>query len=654
MFDNFKKTTSTIMPYVLSCKQSNWLKISTSFSMDLLTSAINVITPVLFQEYYMHTNNNTTLREEEVFGESIPMEYLVYGGFAGALLLAQVLPKLRNMLISRVRANVQKELSLSMLEKCYDLELDFHLTTRTGDFAQALSKNYSSIDKLIPSFFSEILPHTIETAGTAVLLNYRYGPIIGNFQPAIFILYNIIGTAGERLATQTRSECVRTSYQAYGVLIQSIQKYQLAHQFGNVQHEIDEVDKALKDSEAMFKKNHQADNNIALVLSILNSLSFVGGIAYLSYMVNLGELQVIDLAVITYFASRFQGNLESLAQALNNFNTAIADSQKLVDFLDRQSTVGNTFFAEELQLKAAPSIEFKNVSFSIDNKPILDNINFIVNEGEKLAIVGPTGAGKSTIIKLLLRFYRPDSGEILINGVDINEYTAESLRDCMTMVAQDAMLFNDTVTNNIQYGYLNGLGRDTRSAFFKSGLKDEEMLDREAGQSGALLSGGERQRVAIARSILKGGYIFLLDEPTSALDPQTEQLVQDTLDHLSNQVTSFLVTHRLNTVVNANYIVYLSDGIITEEGSYEELMATEGEFYEQFTVQCQKLGIEVSDMNVSSKHKSITYLEDDAPLVDAFWQRKNRETRTETVIPLYDSTDENTSLLSQRGYKSIN
>jgi ATP-binding cassette subfamily B protein len=289
--------------------------------------------------------------------------------------------------------------------------------------------------------------------------------------------------------------------------------------------------------------------------------------------------------------TRFNAILNTLSPAISSFHTALTDAQKVVAFISKVSKMTDPDDAVVLTLMHPPLIEFRDVSFSYKNKIILNKVNFSIQPGQKLAIVGATGAGKSTILNLLLRFYIPDSGQIFINDCDIATLSAESLRQHIAVVAQSSTLFNHTVAENIRYGYLTACDEDVRKAAELAKL-DINKLPEIAGQGGGKLSGGERQRTTIARAVLKGGPIFLLDEPTSALDPETERDVQETLDDLTIEATTIVVTHRLNTIINAHHILYLKDGVIAEQGTFSELIAKKGLFYNQFRVQCQELGMD--------------------------------------------------------------
>ena len=236
------------------------------------------------------------------------------------------------------------------------------------------------------------------------------------------------------------------------------------------------------------------------------------------------------------------------------------------------------------------ALEFREVSFRYEEKPVLRDVSFRVNAGKTVAIVGPSGAGKTTIANLILRFYDVVSGGVFIDGADIRERTIKSVRDQMAIVTQDTILFNDTVLNNIAYGSHDKSEQQiidaARAAFAHDFIEHlPQGYQTIIGEQGARLSGGQRQKIAIARAILKGAPILILDEATSSLDSRSEKELQGALENLMQGKTTIMIAHRLSTVRNAHRIIVMSDGTIAEEGSHEELLQHKGIYYSMYTIQ---------------------------------------------------------------------
>ena len=623
-------TAGKLSGFVFTLKNYNLIKIVIATILELIATAINIVIPLILLEKF---------RSKEEQEDHVAL----VAGSAGALISAQILPKISKFIVDRVRTNLQKTLTDTMVDKAYQLELDTHLTTRTGDFAQALSKNYSSIDKILPSLFSEIFPITIETLSGAIVLSVRYGAV-GGFELGIFALFLATAICGEKITEITRREGVRQSYQTYGVVIEAIQNYAIAKQFGNSEHEIIKSRRSLDQSEEKFNETFYKENRSAIILSIINGFGLAGSLAYVALTASRENIQLFDFALIGYYLMRFNANLMILPGSINTFNTALVDAEKLVGFLNRPSKVVDAPNARFLDMTSPPRIEFRNVTFSYQQKKVLQNVSFVIEAGKKVSIVGPTNSGKSTIIKLLFRFYQPDSGEILINGVNLNEYQMGSIRSYMAIVAQDSPVFNDTIAANIRYGDLNAVDDEVKKSAELAELINEsnvEKLQARAGIGGGMLSGGEKQRTTIARALLREAFVFLLDEPTSALDSNTEKEVQSLLDSLTLRGTTLLVTHRLNTTYNSHQILYLENGRIAESGTFYELRAhRDGKFNGQFETFCREVGIDPNSVAPAPiRH-------DKSVALQAFWQQRQRRTAPIPNIQDHEVSNETTRLVS--------
>ncbi|MCS7228143.1 MAG: ATP-binding cassette domain-containing protein, partial [Endomicrobia bacterium] len=269
---------------------------------------------------------------------------------------------------------------------------------------------------------------------------------------------------------------------------------------------------------------------------------------------------------------------------------------RIMDILNQQSTILEFPYARNATFNN--KIEFKNVSFSyLKNVPVLKNINIEIKKGQKIAIVGPSGSGKSTILNLLLRFYDVDDGEILIDGVNIKNFTLKSLRKLFGVVVQDTFLFNNTIWYNLTYGNENVSYQEVVEATKTADIFEfinnlPQKFDTVIGERGYSLSGGERQRIAIARALLTNPEVFIFDEPTSALDAESESVVLTTMKKLYFSKTVILITHRLNLVVDFDYIYVFSEGSIVEQGTHNMLMSNNA-FYKSLVTLQQVNTVEV-------------------------------------------------------------
>ncbi|MDD3107878.1 MAG: ABC transporter ATP-binding protein [Alistipes sp.] len=285
---------------------------------------------------------------------------------------------------------------------------------------------------------------------------------------------------------------------------------------------------------------------------------------------------------ITYLSifTQITRPLRSFTDAFANINQGIAAGERVLALVDEKSTITDTPDAIELQ-GLQHEIEFRDVRFSYDQKEIIRGVSFKIHKGETVALVGPSGGGKSTLSDLIPRFYDVQAGSILIDGVDIRRYKIDSLRQYMGIVSQETVLFNDTIANNLRLGKQNATEAEIQQAARVANAhqfitETEQGYHTNIGDRGMKLSGGQRQRLSIARAVLKNPEILILDEATSALDTESEKLVQEALNALLQGRTSLVIAHRLSTIHNADRIIVIDQGGIAEQGTHAELMAQGG------------------------------------------------------------------------------
>lgn len=324
------------------------------------------------------------------------------------------------------------------------------------------------------------------------------------------------------------------------------------------------------------------------ISTVTTAIIYVAGISWIS-----GELYGVTVGVLIAFSSyisRFWEPINTLASFYNSLLTAIAYLERIFETIDEPVNVKDAPDAVPMP-PIKGEVSFQNVCFSYeDGVQILNNVNFTAKPGDTYAIVGPTGAGKSTIVNLISRFYNVDSGTITIDGTDISKVTLSSLRKQMGIMMQDSFIFSGTIMDNIRYGNLNATDEEVIAAA-KTVCAHDFIMDMEDGyqtqvnERGSRLSAGQRQLISFARALLENPAILILDEATSSIDTETEILLQKGLNKLLEGRTSFIIAHRLSTIKNANCIMYVDKGNILEKGTHEELLAKHGEYYKLFMSQ---------------------------------------------------------------------
>jgi ATP-binding cassette subfamily B protein len=329
--------------------------------------------------------------------------------------------------------------------------------------------------------------------------------------------------------------------------------------------------------------------NVGLQSAISVSIVSAGVICVLlsaSFLVSQGELSPGFVPISVILASSVFLSMMSVVETSKQLSQTFSGARRLYKLLDEQPAVVDGGGSRTLQSRApAPSIAFQDVSFrySPSEPLVLNGLSFQVPAGSTVALVGMSGAGKTTVINLMLRFWDPESGKVMLGGRSISEFALKDLRQSFSVVSQDVFLFNDTVRENIRLGRADASDSEVEEAASKARIHDfiislPRGYDTFVGERGIRLSGGERQRIAIARALLKNAPILILDEATSSLDAESERAIKDTLAALREGKTTFMIAHRLSTVVDADGIMVMKGGRVVEQGSHEELLALKGEY----------------------------------------------------------------------------
>ncbi|KAI1774993.1 hypothetical protein F4818DRAFT_448631 [Hypoxylon cercidicola] len=511
--------------------------------------------------------------------------------FAGLRLLASEagISLLRQMLWLPVEYYSEEALTVAAYSHIMNLSSEFHDSKSSSDLIVAIS-NGTSISNMLESICFQALPMMIDLVVAFTYLSTKFGPYEGFITIATGSAF--IQTATHIISSfkEKRKKMVKTYFEEHYIRQAGIQGWQTVSAFNQVPYEERRYGAAVQ-AHIEAAKSLYKSYFIGHAFQYLILLAGLLAGAFLAvYQITNGEATAGDFVMLLTYWAQLTSPLRFFSQLGKSISQDLVHAERLLDVMMTKPTVVEKPDARPLKLKGG-KVEFRNVSFSYDKKKdILKGVKVSVPSGTTVAFVGATGAGKSTILKLLDRFYDVTSGSVLIDGQDIRDVTISSLRQSIGIVPQSPILFDDTVINNIRYARLTATDEEVYSACKAAAIHKHIMGFTEGyktrvGERGVKLSGGELQRIAIARAILKQPEIVLLDEATSSVDTDTEQKIQEGLRALCEGRTTFIIAHRLSTVMNADTIFVVEEGEIVEQGNHEDLIEKQGKYAELWSKQ---------------------------------------------------------------------
>jgi ABC-type transport system involved in Fe-S cluster assembly fused permease/ATPase subunit len=580
------KTLKELLKFVIPAGNKEMpIRIILAFIFLFLATLVSVYTPFLYGKAVDLVSEGKSV--------NITMLWAVIGSYALARLGQVFFDEAKEFVFARVAQRAVRGAALQAFKHMHSLSLTFHLNRQTGGLTRAIDRGAKGIEFLLRFTAFEIVPVLVELIAVGVVLWVTFGFIYAAVTVVtvlIYIFYTIKVTEW-RIAIRRKMNVADENASTRAV--DSLLNYETVKYFNAENVEAERFDSAMKiyEDSAVKARASLSIVNIGQGGIIASGLFIIMGMA--GEDIANGKMSIGDFVVVNTFLLQLYLPLNFLGFVYREIRQSLLDMGRMFALVDEKPDILDKKNAKDLNVHSG-KIEFKNVYFSFGNRRILKGVNFIVEPGQKVAIVGPTGAGKSTISKLLFRFYDPSSGDIMIDNQSLKVVTQSSLRSNIGVVPQDTVMFNDTIEYNIAYGK-PGSSRDEINKVVKLSSIDKFIEQLEIGYStivgerGLKLSGGEKQRIAIARALLKNPKIFIFDEATSALDTKTEKSIERSLKKLSNNSTTLVIAHRLSTIIDSDKIIVLENGKISEEGTHGELLIKKGLYSEMWMRQQEEI-----------------------------------------------------------------
>lgn len=574
---NSLRTFATLLPFLWPQGRSDLkARVLLALLSLILAKAANVMVPLVLGDAVDQLGN---LDNEAHLWLGIPLAViLAYGIFR---LSSLALNELRDALFARVAQHAVRALALRVFEHLHSLSIRFHLSRKTGALNRFIDRGTNSVRFLLSFVAFNVVPTVIELLLIGGILWALFGFVYTAITIVTIALYVWLTFVITTWRTRIRREMNDAENDIGSRTVDSLLNFETVRYFNNESHEVARLDEALADYEKAAVRTRESLSLLNVAQAGVVTLGVTLMLVLAAFDIRNGDMTVGDFVVVNTYLLQVAIPLNILGTVYREIRQSMVDMENLFALVDEQTDVADAPDAKILRPQGGV-IEFQDVSFSYEaNRNILKDINLAVDAGTTTAIVGPTGSGKSTISRLLLRFYDPQAGRILIDGQDLRELTQHSLREAIGVVPQDTVLFNDTIYYNIAYGNPKA-NEDQVLAAAKAAQLDHfiqrlpERYQTLVGERGLKLSGGEKQRVAIARALLRDPEIFFFDEATSSLDSTTEREIQSNFAELSKGKTSLVIAHRLSTIVEADQILVLADGTITERGTHPTLLAENG------------------------------------------------------------------------------
>ena len=493
----------------------------------------------------------------------------------------------QSLLAARLSQSIVRRMRHDLFKKIDNLPIPYLDTHSNGDIMSRMTNDVENVSMTISQSLGSLVSGVLTLAGTVTIM------FVYCWQLTLVTMFSVILTV---LVTNKMSKVMRKIYRKRSALLgelnghseEMITGYRSIVAYNKQKDVTREFNETSDELARVSMKAEILGGSMGPVMNCISNIGFVIVAAFGGYFAYTGLITIGTISAFIIYAKQFSRPINEIAQLYGSIQTAVAGAERVFALMDHPDEDNSG----ELPLKdTRGEISFRHVDFSyVPGKQVLYDFNLDIRPGQKIALVGATGSGKTTVVNLLMRFYPPDAGEILIDGVNIYDLKRDELRGNTAIVLQDTFLFSDTIGGNIKYADRDASDERMKSAAKLSNIarfieRQPEGYDTWLSHAGESLSHGQRQLLAIARAVLKDPKILILDEATSSVDTRTEQKIQDAMVNLMKNRTSVIIAHRLSTVRDADLIVVMDHGRVVETGNHEELLAKQGVYYGLYQTQ---------------------------------------------------------------------
>lgn len=578
---NHWATVKRLLPYLWT--PGRWdlrFRVVAAMALLILAKSIGVYVPFLFKDAVDVITPDTRV-SGEVMVAVVPVALIV--GYGSARVLNLLFGELRDAVFVKVGQHALRQIALNTFRHLHKLSLRFHMERKTGGLSRVIERGTRGIDFLLRFMLFNIMPTLLEIILISSIFWVKFGFVYAAVTFVCLVSYIYFTATITDWRLKFRREMNDQDTKANSKAVDSLLNFETVKYFTNEGYESTRYDVALASYESAAVRSQLSLTLLNVGQGIIISLGLVIVLLMAARGVIDGRFTIGEFVLVNSLLIQIYLPLNFLGFVYREIKQSLTDMEKMFAVIDTNPDVDDKDGARKLAIDGG-SIAFKDVCFQYNpDRRILHGISFEVPAGTTTAIVGASGAGKSTISRILFRFYDIASGQVLIDGQDIASVTQQSLREQIGVVPQDTVLFNDTLLYNIRYGRPEATDDEVKAAAGLAQIHDfvaklPDGYETQVGERGLKLSGGEKQRVAIARTILKNPAILLLDEATSALDSQTEQEIQSAFEEISTGRTTVVIAHRLSTVVKADEILVMDDGNIVERGTHDALISLNGTY----------------------------------------------------------------------------